>query len=44
MLAALPARTVLATPFNVFADGWDVLPPPAAVRAVPLLLAMAATA
>jgi putative ABC transport system permease protein len=44
VLAALPARTVLAAPLNVFADGWDVLPPPAAVRVVPLLLAMAAAA
>ncbi|MEV4617845.1 ABC transporter permease [Asanoa sp. NPDC049573] len=44
VLAALPARTVLAAPLKVFADGWDVLPPPAAVRAVPLLLAMAAAA
>ncbi|WP_116068600.1 FtsX-like permease family protein [Asanoa ferruginea] len=44
VFAALPARTVLAAPLNVFADGWDVLPPPAAVRAVPLLLALAAAA
>ncbi|MDG4823014.1 hypothetical protein O7635_14260 [Asanoa sp. WMMD1127] len=44
VLAALPARTVLAAPLSAFPDGWDVLPAPAAVRPGPLLLAAAAAA
>jgi len=38
-VTAVLARTVLAAPISAFADGWDVLPPPAAVRVLPLLLA-----
>ena len=40
-VTAVLARTVLAAPLHVFADGWDLLPPPAAVRPGPLLLAVA---
>ncbi|GIF64541.1 hypothetical protein Ais01nite_25760 [Asanoa ishikariensis] len=44
LVAALPARTILAAPLSAFPDRWDVLPAPAALRPGPLFLAAAAAA
>ncbi|SNT15430.1 FtsX-like permease family protein [Asanoa hainanensis] len=44
LVAAVPARTILAAPLSVFPDRWDVLPAPAALRPGPLFLAAAAAA
>ncbi|GIF72772.1 FtsX-like permease family protein [Asanoa siamensis] len=44
VVTAVPARTVLAAPLSAFPDRWDVLPPPAAVRPLPLLLAAVSAA
>ncbi|MEV4538074.1 FtsX-like permease family protein [Asanoa sp. NPDC049518] len=44
LVAALPARTILAAPLSTFPDRWDVLPAPAALRPGPLFLAAAAAA